>query len=828
MSVAYALIQRGLEQTRQDPEQYAQWLEILWRYFVLQDDYAKGRDALEEALRRLAGMEGRELLVASVMNNLSYSFVLRGELAQAKEYLRRAIVLANQNGNQKLLAELYYNIGDAYRKSGELLVARRYFEAAREYYARNGDAFLTQLCDLKLGTVSRESGRVAEAVRKHTAALDFFRREGSYREVLTELELARDYAAQRQYDSAEAHARNVLNDERSLPEPRIDSRILLLQILNDRRQSGIAGLEGEAGKAIVAIKGMLSESSSRQRSSIARPTYQLEFARQAIRHYAMSGELTKVDGFARSAMETARRVSDDLRSSNDDNLAWLSQAQPVLNEYVKALFNLDRSRILALLESFYGQQATSLALRNSTSMGWMRETQAVDSFERYKAAEHALIDANVALEQETREMARASLRRAVNQHQHARDLARDAYLALRHLEKPTGPGFEPAPGAPLQPASIATGDIVVRYFIQDDVSFCIALAGRDVGYFALPPRSELTRVISIALEGLQSPVENDRALAALSTLSRWLPRDFMARHADASRLIVVPDDAMHEFPFAAVNFDPSPGTYDPLVKHFEIVRTKSVHAYYEPRSSDARVAMPNDIGPDVVIFADPVVARPPVDGVSLSEGTAKRWSNRAANLPNARREALRVSEALAPRRTKTYVGERADNAALLADETRTSPILHIATHGYYSASTPDIVGIATATRRPDREDYSGGFLSLTDLFTQSFANRLVVVSGCETMRGQNFNGWGVRSLGDGFLSRGAGSVIGTLWNVSDEAMARIMDTFYRELASSNGDSSRSLAVAQRALLNSLRFAKPYYWSGIVLESSHRSMDQHAF
>jgi CHAT domain-containing protein len=416
----------------------------------------------------------------------------------------------------------------------------------------------------------------------------------------------------------------------------------------------------------------------------------------------------------------------------------------------------------------------------------------------------------------------------LNQHQHLRDLARDAYLALGHPEKPTGPGLEPSLDAPLQTVSIAKGDIAVRYFIQDDVSFCIALAGRDVDYFELPSRSELTRTISIASGGLQSPIVSDRALAALSTLSRWLPRDFMARHADASRLVVVPDDAMHEFPFAAVNLDPSQATYDPLVKHFEIVRTKSIQAYYEPRPPAAHVAAPTGMRPDVVIFADPVVARPPVDGVSLIDVTAKRLSNRAAALPNARREAASIGEALAPRRTKTYLGERADNAALLAEETRTSPILHIATHGYYSLSTPNIVGIATATRRSAGGDHSGGFLSLADLFTRSFTNRLVVVSGCETMRGQTFNGWGVRSVGDGFLSQGAGSVIGTLWNVSDEAMARIMAAFYRELASSNGNSSRSLALAQRSLLNAPRFVKPYYWSGIVLESSHRSMDQHAF
>ena len=80
-------------------------------------------------------------------------------------------------------------------------------------------------------------------------------------------------------------------------------------------------------------------------------------------------------------------------------------------------------------------------------------------------------------------------------------------------------------------------------------------------------------------------------------------------------------------------------------------------------------------------------------------------------------------------------------------------------------------------------------------------------------------------MADGFLTQGAGSVVGTLWSVSDDATAALMASFYRELSRNNGNSSRALLLARRELIESQRFNHPYYWAGVVLESANRSIDQ---
>jgi CHAT domain-containing protein len=250
----------------------------------------------------------------------------------------------------------------------------------------------------------------------------------------------------------------------------------------------------------------------------------------------------------------------------------------------------------------------------------------------------------------------------------------------------------------------------------------------------------------------------------------------------------------------------APGVpYAPLAARFELVRTRSATGYY---ASVVAPASPVERGRDtldVAIFANPVLSAPP--------------------MPGAQAEARRIARTFANRRVATYLDTHATNDALLSADVRGARLLHIATHGYFSSATPDLVGLATSATFVAGKP-QGGYLGLTELFTEPFASRLVVISGCETMRGRDYTGWGVRSLADGFLTQGAGSVIGTLWSVSDDGTAALMGAFYRELARNNGNSSLALRAARTELLASERFRHPYYWAGVILESSNSGIDQH--
>ena len=801
---ALAQIQRGLGQTRGDPLQYGLWLQPLWLYYLLNDDHARARDILEEALPLLSKGQAAPELIADMTVDLSYSLILLGEVAKAKEYLRQAIVIASERTHGTLVATLYYNLGDAYRKTGERRVAQRYFEAAYEIFRSAGELTKASSADMKLGSLAREAGHQAAAVQRHERALAQFHRDHSYFELVTHIELARDHAAAGHFDLAEQFAQRALDDPRALPEQRIDAMILRLRVVNDRRAARTAAAaDPERAQALVrGIESLLEGSSTRQKSEFARPTHQLQFQEQAIRHYALEANLEEVDTRGRRAIRIVQHVAAGLSDSNDDTLAWLGSAQPVLNEYVKALYKERPREVLPLLEAYY-----VAPVRTSGVVGRAFEHQAVARFELWRTAQQNVINAAAtadrlqAIDDSSDRYLTARLK--VDQQLHARDLARDAYLALP-ARRPVRPVPKVIAGAGMQPPSIPSTDVVVRYFVQEHVSFGIVVTRGEPRYFDLPPRSQVVKLTQRALAVLENPGDGRVDRAPLSALAKLLPLHLFELDRGATRLIVVVDDVMQAVPFAAIDMAAPAQPYRPLAIDFEIVRTKSLMRYYasstaaEQRASGAV---------DIVIFANPLtVARLP-------------------RLPDSVVEAAAVAKLFERRVVKAYVGADATRGALLSPEAREARLLHIATHAHFSSAAPDLVGLATSITTV-RGQPQQGFVGLADLFAEPFKSRLVVLSGCETTRGVDYSGWGVGSLADGFLTQGAGAVLGMGWSVSDAATAALMSAFYRELFRSHGNASLALQAAQREMMASHRFSHPFYWAGAVLESTHRHIEQH--
>ena len=821
----------GLAETSPNTLPHSEWLRAQWFYYLLKDDHVRSRDAIaasrEQALRAHAGPDW----IATVTNELSYSSILLGEVAKAKEYLREAIVLASQRNDLSVLSDQYYSMADAYRKTGEDTVARRYFEAARELDLASGDKSRQVGSELRLGSIARDSGAIREAVQRHTRAFAEFHREANFREIVAQLELARDYAALGEFDVAQAYAMRARHDRRSLFEQRMEASIVMLQIANDRRAAGIGGSADvtRASDLTEEIDRMIARSTVELESEFSHPTRQVQFYEQAIRHYAASGDLDQVSARGRRAIRLIQQVAAGLDAAQDDVLAWLSSAQPLLDEYVYALYELDRSQVFPLLETYYSNPVAVRAQRHSSVVARAFETEAVALFERYRTAQQELIAATTEaerLEGFSSRLARDKIERlGVHDLLLKRDLARDAYLAVHTVPLTSVRPSEDV--VAFRYPAVPPTDVLVRYFVQDRVSFGVVLGGAEPPqYFDLPARTEVVSLIQRALHVLAKPTGGDvldrTPLSALATL---LPPDLLARYPGATRLVLVTDDAMQLAPFGAIDIAEPSRPYSPLAGRFELVRTKSSVRYF--RSVTAPVVV-DDLPrrADVAIFANPSNNAPPVAGLQVNAKTVPRWAERLPELPDSVEEAAVIAQLFDERPVRAYLGSTATNDALLSVEARAAKVLHIATHGYYSRTAPDLVGLATSAKPAASGRQEGGFVGLTELFTKPFASRLVVISGCETMRGMAYRGWSGGSLADGFLTQGAGSVIGMLWKVSDEATAKLMIAFYRQLSRNGGNSSLALHEAQRELMTSRLFRHPYYWAGAVLESSNREIDQH--
>ncbi len=142
------------------------------------------------------------------------------------------------------------------------------------------------------------------------------------------------------------------------------------------------------------------------------------------------------------------------------------------------------------------------------------------------------------------------------------------------------------------------------------------------------------------------------------------------------------------------------------------------------------------------------------------------------------------------------------------------PIVHLATH---AVSSPDNAAASFIAFYPAKHSAIEDRLYLEELYGLNLrANRLVIISACETGEGEVVAQEGVMSLARAFAYAGCGSTINSLWKADDQATSFILRKFYVYLE--RGETkARALQRAKLDYLKSDAVDKsPAYWAHLVL------------
>jgi CHAT domain-containing protein len=91
--------------------------------------------------------------------------------------------------------------------------------------------------------------------------------------------------------------------------------------------------------------------------------------------------------------------------------------------------------------------------------------------------------------------------------------------------------------------------------------------------------------------------------------------------------------------------------------------------------------------------------------------------------------------------------------------------------------------------------------------------KLVILSACQSARGEAVLGEGVMSLARAFFEAGSRTVVGSLLPLRDDETASLMDGFSRGLAGGRSVAG-ALAEARRAMIAS--GSPPAAWAGLVV------------
>ena len=220
---------------------------------------------------------------------------------------------------------------------------------------------------------------------------------------------------------------------------------------------------------------------------------------------------------------------------------------------------------------------------------------------------------------------------------------------------------------------------------------------------------------------------------------------------------------------------------------------------------------------------------------SLNRGT---WGL----LPGTKEEVGAIAEMLRGKNINVYMLTQndANEESFKAFDTHAPELIHVATHGFYYPPEEDVTssffnGLHSYTKKDYSMLYSGllfagsnnawigkeiakgvedGILTADEISRLDLsANKLIVLSACNTGLGDIDNVDGVFGLQRGLKRAGAKTVLMSLWKVPDKETNDLMRMFYKELLNGN-TPQQSLKSAQKQMMAGGK--TPYYWAGFIL------------
>lgn len=191
--------------------------------------------------------------------------------------------------------------------------------------------------------------------------------------------------------------------------------------------------------------------------------------------------------------------------------------------------------------------------------------------------------------------------------------------------------------------------------------------------------------------------------------------------------------------------------------------------------------------------------------IQIAQEPTRRSSRFLGNLLAVEKEANSIQRLLPNATVLREDAVHPDRLRELASRVR---ILHLACHAEANVANP-LDSALKFDARNERQLTAAQIMAEWRLRAD-----LVMLSACETGTGKVYRYEGVYGLARAFLYAGTKSVIATLWQVSDESTADLVEEFYKGYVAQKLPKDLALQQAQKRMLE--RGYEPYHWSSFVL------------
>jgi CHAT domain-containing protein len=484
----------------------------------------------------------------------------------------------------------------------------------------------------------------------------------------------------------------------------------------------------------------------------------------------------------------------------------------------KAFLTAERARSRTLLDEM---TAAGASLQTTASPALLAQYDAIERKLRLFESEAAASRSP----ELTRKVGASIARLTVEEHQIHQEIIAD------NKSDPT-----PSTATPLRLESLERElpegrSVLIEYWAGTEASYAWSITRTGLRSFRLPPAAQLEREISAFRTVILAPASRDPQVSAEQRaalqpeiesrrrklgwrLSQTLfPRGSFP--AAASTVLVIGDGPILSAPLAALVSDAEPQP--------QAAGLRPVTYLSEPSATIFSLLETNHAAPHpmhLAVFTDSQLQR---NSDASMQRTGMHSGDHAVSkfgpLPFAANEAASIQAIFGSASTRIFSGESVSLKGLQSLDWDNFSVGHFAMHAALNPRYAQLTGLAGHAAQ-SANLASDSMLWYGDLCRLPMRLDLVVLSACDTARGEAVPGEGFVGLTQAFFAAGSQRVLGTLWPVDDQATSEWMRRFYLALKSTRSPA-KALRQAQSEMAADPQWSAPYYWAGFVLAGDWR-------
>jgi CHAT domain-containing protein len=760
-------------------------LASLGNIYRIKGDLLVALDYLKQALK-IREETGDVRFQAKTLTSIGVVYDLLGQSRLAFDSMKRAIEIQRRLGDRPSLATSLTNLGVSFGQAKRDDEAMPCLEEALELNRQIGDKLGAANCLATIGAIHRRAKRFDAALANQSLALGTYREMGRKEEQATVLDtMASVYVDQKRFDEAIANYKQAI--------------VLYGEIHNTRFA---ATTWGNMGVAQVKM-----------------------------------GKLTDAEASFKKCIAMTEDVRARLGASSEGKAEFLGRRVDVYHQYIALLVKLGRvGEAYDLAQKTKGRAL--LDLLNSGSVSIQQGMTAAERTQERELRRQA--------DQLSAQMVREGAINEVGAKQRYAKLQGELAQAENKLAAFMSGVFAKHSGL-AQKRSASTANLAqVAARLPRDTALLEYISADEPLVFVVSSNGGKPNISckQLGMKGDELRAQCSALRNALSTpgstymtqaagLHKALIAPIAEQVKGKKRLVVCPDGPLWDIPFAAL----SDGKF--LAEKFEIEYGYSgtaVEASLRPRElhpgQKSLLVLANpDFGGAARFGDNPLIpgqrpieppSRPidppsrPIDPPSRpieppSRDLAAGLLGGIAALPGTQREADALAK-LYPKGT-VLTKDRAQESSFVqsAGEYR---YIHIASHAFFNDASPMLSSIVLAIPSSDKYD---GYLTAREITDMKLNAELVVLSACNTARGEKTSGEGIVGLSWALFVAGTPSQVVSQWSVDDKATAELMTRFYANMKKGEPKGA-ALNRASLSLLKSKdpKWRHPYYWAPFVL------------